>query len=260
MDYEKLDKSELIKNLKALQSEVLELKEVLAGQRRAGEVLQAERDRFEMVAQSIGAGINVISRDYHIIWVNGKLREMFGDVRGKTCYEVMNKRTEICPGCCVKELFETDKKEVLCEQIVSDRKGNVVHLNVIATPIKDKEGNVTAALEMVIPATAAAAGNGDSRLLEANESLETKLRALDDLKSEFADFFTDGFKNVLASRARSKRWLSLEEISDYLGVKQATLYKWIRRKKMPAHKVGRLWKFRRSEIDEWLESKQKPRQ
>jgi excisionase family DNA binding protein len=31
-----------------------------------------------------------------------------------------------------------------------------------------------------------------------------------------------------------------------------TIYKWIERKKMPAHKVGRLWKFLASEIDEWI--------
>ena len=50
------------------------------------------------------------------------------------------------------------------------------------------------------------------------------------------------------------RWLSVEEISDYLGVKRDTVYKWIDRKGMPAHKVGSLWKFRREEIDAWVRS------
>ena len=258
-NYKNLTKDELIRELEALRLQVLELKEALARQMRAREVMQTERDRFEMVAQSIGAGVNVISRDYRIIWMNRNLSEMFGDVKGKACYEVMNKRTEICPGCCVKELFETGKERVLCEQIVSDSKGNAVHLNVIATPIRDREGKITAALEMVIPTTGAAIGQGGSRPFEANESIDSKLRELDDLKSEFTSFLTDGFKSVLATRAKSKRWLSLDDISEYLGVKQATLYKWIKRKKMPAHKVGRLWKFRQSEIDEWLESREHPR-
>ena len=48
------------------------------------------------------------------------------------------------------------------------------------------------------------------------------------------------------------RWLSLNEIAAYLGIKRATAYKWIERKKIPAHKVGRLWKFRKQEIDEWI--------
>lgn len=52
----------------------------------------------------------------------------------------------------------------------------------------------------------------------------------------------------------SDRWLSVDEIAEYLGIKRDTVYKWIDRKKMPAHKVGSLWKFKRDEIDEWVRS------
>ena len=49
-----------------------------------------------------------------------------------------------------------------------------------------------------------------------------------------------------------ERWLSVDELADYLGIKRDTVYKWIIRRKLPAHKVGRLWKFQASEIDEWV--------
>ena len=49
-----------------------------------------------------------------------------------------------------------------------------------------------------------------------------------------------------------ERWLSVREIAAHLGVNPDTIYKWIDRKKMPAHKVGRLWKFLASEIDAWV--------
>lgn len=49
-----------------------------------------------------------------------------------------------------------------------------------------------------------------------------------------------------------ERWLSVEEIAAHLGIKRDTIYKWIERKEMPAHKVGTLWKFRRSEVDAWV--------
>lgn len=45
------------------------------------------------------------------------------------------------------------------------------------------------------------------------------------------------------------RWLSVDEIAEYLGIKRDTAYKWISEKHMPAHKVGRLWKFKKEEID-----------
>ncbi|MFN7772429.1 MAG: helix-turn-helix domain-containing protein [Planctomycetota bacterium] len=50
------------------------------------------------------------------------------------------------------------------------------------------------------------------------------------------------------------RWLSVEEIAVYLGVKRDTVYKWIDRKSMPAQKLGSLWKFKRSEVDDWVRS------
>ena len=49
-----------------------------------------------------------------------------------------------------------------------------------------------------------------------------------------------------------ERWLSVEEIAAHLGVNPDTIYKWIERKKMPAHKVGRLWKFMATEVDAWI--------
>lgn len=52
------------------------------------------------------------------------------------------------------------------------------------------------------------------------------------------------------------RWLSISEICQYLGVSSDTIYKWIDKKGLPAHKVGRLWKFKRDEVDEWVRSGQ----
>jgi excisionase family DNA binding protein len=51
---------------------------------------------------------------------------------------------------------------------------------------------------------------------------------------------------------KEERWLSVDEIAAHLGVNPDTVYKWIERKKLPAHKVGRLWKFQVSEVNEWV--------
>jgi excisionase family DNA binding protein len=48
------------------------------------------------------------------------------------------------------------------------------------------------------------------------------------------------------------RWLSVDEIGAYLGVKRDTVYKWIGERAMPAHRIGRLWKFKAVEVDEWV--------
>ena len=47
-------------------------------------------------------------------------------------------------------------------------------------------------------------------------------------------------------------WLSADDIAAHLGVTKDTVYTWIAEKAMPAHKVGRLWKFQAREIDDWV--------
>jgi len=53
-----------------------------------------------------------------------------------------------------------------------------------------------------------------------------------------------------------ENWLSVEEISVHLGVSPDAVYKWVYRRKMPAHKLGRLWKFLASEVDLWVKTGQ----
>ena len=48
------------------------------------------------------------------------------------------------------------------------------------------------------------------------------------------------------------RWYSSKEICAYLGISRDTMLIWINTKNMPAHKVGRDWKFKTTEIDEWV--------
>ena len=50
------------------------------------------------------------------------------------------------------------------------------------------------------------------------------------------------------------RWLSISEICMYLGVSNDTVYKWIDKHEMPAHRMGRLWKLKKHEVDEWVKA------
>ena len=51
-------------------------------------------------------------------------------------------------------------------------------------------------------------------------------------------------------------YINLDEAAKYLGIKPTTLRSWIKdpKNEVPAHKVGRMWKFKRSEIDVWVNS------
>lgn len=51
------------------------------------------------------------------------------------------------------------------------------------------------------------------------------------------------------------RWLSVEEIAQHLGVSKDSVYAWINNRKMPAHRIGRFWKFKTLEVDEWVRNR-----
>lgn len=56
---------------------------------------------------------------------------------------------------------------------------------------------------------------------------------------------------------QNERWVSMEEICKHIGVSRDTVKKLIRTQGLPAYKLDRKWKFKISEVDEWLH-KQNP--
>lgn len=49
-------------------------------------------------------------------------------------------------------------------------------------------------------------------------------------------------------------WMGLETAANYLDVNKDTIRNWIKKTDIPAHKIGKLWKFKQSELDEWIKS------
>ena len=47
--------------------------------------------------------------------------------------------------------------------------------------------------------------------------------------------------------------LTLEEVAQYLRLKPQTIYKWAQEKRIPAAKLGKEWRFRKSVLDRWLD-------
>ena len=48
-------------------------------------------------------------------------------------------------------------------------------------------------------------------------------------------------------------WVSIEDVARHLGVVRESIYRWIKDHNLPAHRVGRHWKFKLSEIDRWVQ-------
>ena len=52
------------------------------------------------------------------------------------------------------------------------------------------------------------------------------------------------------------KWISIDDAAEYLGIKTVTLRSWIRNAKegLPAQKIGKQWRFKKSALDEWVKS------
>ena len=51
-----------------------------------------------------------------------------------------------------------------------------------------------------------------------------------------------------------EKWSTLKETQEHLGVGRDTILQWISKRNMPAYKIGKLWKFKLSEVDAWVRS------
>lgn len=51
-----------------------------------------------------------------------------------------------------------------------------------------------------------------------------------------------------------ERWVTVDEVATHLGVTRDTVYRWMERKSLPAQRLGRVWRFKISEIDDWVRS------
>ncbi len=51
-----------------------------------------------------------------------------------------------------------------------------------------------------------------------------------------------------------EKWVGIDETANHLDVNKDTIRNWIKKTDIPAHRIGRQWKFKLSEVDEWVKS------
>lgn len=49
--------------------------------------------------------------------------------------------------------------------------------------------------------------------------------------------------------------LTLAEVADYLKLKRQTVYNWVKQCKIPAFKIGKEWRFKKSMLEDWIDQK-----
>ncbi len=53
-------------------------------------------------------------------------------------------------------------------------------------------------------------------------------------------------------RKRDRDLMDVDELAEYLGLRKQTIYNWLHKRKISGIKIGKVWRFERDEIKNWL--------
>jgi PAS domain S-box-containing protein len=150
--------------------------------RQKNEALVQERDMLESVTAASGAGLVIISKDYHVEWANDFIKRYKGDTIGKLCYATLNSLDSPCQDCGVAKIYAgktTLDSHEYCSTTVD---GNPYWVEIVATPLTDEKGNVTSAVEICVDITERKKNEEKLReSLHKNELTNEKLRVVGSL-------------------------------------------------------------------------------
>ena len=170
------------------------------------EALRQERDTLESMATNIDAGLTIISKDYRVLWANQRLREVSGsnNIENSFCYSAFNKAScGVCQDCGVKKIFENGA--VIDRHDYHVKNGDYERwIELIATPVKDKDGKVVAALELAVDIT-------------ERKRLQTKLAEYSQKLEELVQKRTEQLKKTQAELVKSERLAAIGELAGMVG-------------------------------------------
>lgn len=145
-------KERLAGELKRLRRRIADLKAEEVRRRRAEEALRTSEEKYRSVVDHIGVGVSLISPAMEILTLNRQMQMWFPDIdvsRRPVCYRAFNDppREEVCSYC---PTCRTLRDGQFHESIADTPRGHEVRqYRIISSPIKDPDGRVAAAIEMV---------------------------------------------------------------------------------------------------------------
>ncbi len=170
------------------------------------EALRQEKDLLESVTASTDIVLSIVDRNYRITWANEKAKETSKckDIENRHCYEVFGgKRSGVCPDCGVRRVFE--KGEALVRRDYSRKsEGKETWVELISTPIKDKDGNVIAALEVATD-------------INERKRLQNKLAQYSQRLEETVQLRTEELRKTQGELVKSERLAAIGELAGMVG-------------------------------------------
>jgi len=100
------------------------------------------------VLEALGDAISIQDPDLRVIYQNPQHIRLMGDQQGKLCYRAYHKRDDVCPECHLLRSFSEGRTVRRVTSTDHSLRG-VVHVEIIASPIRDESGAIVAGVEVV---------------------------------------------------------------------------------------------------------------
>ena len=136
---------------------VIAIGEDITERRKLEENLMNEQERLDVILRNLGAGLITVNKDYEITYANALIKEYFGKCEGERCFIAFEgmlargKKGEVCPECPVCEVLERNVERAMTEIRGRNKGGDEFWFQLIATPVRNSEGDLVGALELVVP-------------------------------------------------------------------------------------------------------------
>jgi PAS domain S-box-containing protein len=115
--------------------------------KHAEETIQVERNKLQSLINAMRDALNIVDRDYNLIFQNEPAKRPYGDRTGEKCYLAFEGNKKVCDGCPVEKAFR-DGQSHTAERETEMPSGKVIFWENTANPIKDAEGRIVSCLEI----------------------------------------------------------------------------------------------------------------
>ncbi len=166
--------------------------------------VKKQLNMLESLTENLGVGFAIISKDYHVLWVNRFIKNNVGNAEGKLCYSSLNTLDHICPDCGVRKVFEDGVAKDSHEYTNIGIHGNPYYVELIATPLKDKDGHITAALEFVVD-------------IAEKKHMQNKLTEYSQKLEKLVDKKTEELKQTQAKLLKAEKLAAIGELAGMIG-------------------------------------------
>ena len=114
--------------------------------------LLEQKEEYRDLFDNVPCLVSVVDLNFKVIRHNKAYEKHFGKPRGRQCYQINKDRDRKCEECPVEKTF-FDLTPHMSEESGLSKDGKPIHWIVYTSPIKDREGKIVAAMEMMLDIT-----------------------------------------------------------------------------------------------------------